>query len=129
MRRFKSCSGRVGDSRWLGSLTMVSAGNKANCISSVNDTKKQFLIIHHHHHHHHHYPCKNGVKQREAARNTCWKGVSSTVFQRIQAQTMASKCSKNYFLEFYYHLGDILGWVDLIFLTRLVFLEFTWWPV
>ena len=29
LRRFKSCSRRVGDSRWWGSLTMVRAGNKA----------------------------------------------------------------------------------------------------
>ena len=29
LRRFKSCSRRVGDSRWWGSLTMVPAGNKA----------------------------------------------------------------------------------------------------
>ena len=30
LRRFKSCSRRVGDSRWWGSLTMVPAENKAN---------------------------------------------------------------------------------------------------
>ena len=29
LRRFKSCSQRVGNSRWRGSLTMVPAGNKA----------------------------------------------------------------------------------------------------
>ena len=29
LRRFKSCSRRVGDSRWWGSLTVVPAGNKA----------------------------------------------------------------------------------------------------
>ena len=29
LRRFKSCSWRVGDSRWWGSLTMVPAENKA----------------------------------------------------------------------------------------------------
>ena len=29
LRRFKSCSRRVGDSRWWGSLAMVPAGNKA----------------------------------------------------------------------------------------------------
>ena len=47
LRRFKSCSRRVGDSRWWGSLTMVPAGNKAKRLSSVNHTTK---IIHHHHH-------------------------------------------------------------------------------
>ena len=49
--RFKSCSRRVGDSRWWGSLTMVPARNKAKRLSSVNHTTK---TIHHHHHHHHH---------------------------------------------------------------------------
>ena len=34
------------------SLTMVPAGNKAKCLSSVNHTTK---TIHHHHHHHHHH--------------------------------------------------------------------------
>ena len=43
--RFKSCSPRVGDSRWWGSLTMVPAGNKAKWDWSVNHTTK---TIHHH---------------------------------------------------------------------------------
>ena len=47
-RRFISCSWRVGDSQWWGSLTMVPAGNKAKRLSSVNHTTK---TIHHHHHH------------------------------------------------------------------------------
>ena len=38
LRRFKSCSRRVGDSRWWGSLTMVPAGNKAKRLLSVNYT-------------------------------------------------------------------------------------------
>ena len=46
LRRFKSCSWRDGDSRWWGSLTMVTAGNKAKRLSSVNYTTK---TIHHHH--------------------------------------------------------------------------------
>ena len=37
-------SRRVGDSRWWGCLTMVSAGNKAKRLSSVNHTPK---IVHH----------------------------------------------------------------------------------
>ena len=45
LRRFKSCLGRVGDSRWWGSLTMVPTGNKAKCLSSVNHTTE---TIHHH---------------------------------------------------------------------------------
>ena len=46
LRRLNSCSWRVGDLRWWGSLTMVRAGNKAKCLSSVNKYhKKQFIII------------------------------------------------------------------------------------
>ena len=48
LHRFKSCSQRVGDSWWWGSLTMVLAGNKAKCLSLMNPTTK---TIHHHHHH------------------------------------------------------------------------------
>ena len=48
LRRFKSCSRRVGDSRWWGSLTMAPAGNKAKRLWSVNHATK---TIHHHHHH------------------------------------------------------------------------------
>ena len=39
-------SRRVEDSRWLGSLTMVLAGNKAKRLLTVNHTTK---TIHHHH--------------------------------------------------------------------------------
>ena len=46
MRRFKSCSRRVGDSQWWGSLTMAPAGNKAKRLSSVNHAPK--TIYHHH---------------------------------------------------------------------------------
>ena len=46
LRRFKSCSRHVGDLQWRGSLTMVSTGNKAKRLSSVNHTTK---IIHYHH--------------------------------------------------------------------------------
>ena len=38
--RFKSCSQCVRDWRWWRSLTMVLAGNKAKCLSSVNHTIK-----------------------------------------------------------------------------------------
>ena len=61
--RFKSCSPRVGDSRWWGSLTMVWAANKAKRRLSVNLTTR---TIHHHHHHYHYtkhsncYNCKYG---------------------------------------------------------------------
>ena len=40
---------RIKDSRWLGSLAMVLAGNNTKHISTVNYTTK---AIHHHHHHH-----------------------------------------------------------------------------
>ena len=48
LRRFISCSRRVRDLRWWGSLTMVPAGNKAKRLSSVNNTTKT--------NYHHHYP-------------------------------------------------------------------------
>ena len=40
LRRFKSCSRHVGDSRLWGCLTMVLAGNKARRLSSVNHATK-----------------------------------------------------------------------------------------
>ena len=42
--RLKSCLWCVRDSWWWGSLTIVPAGNKAKCLSSVNHTTK---TIHH----------------------------------------------------------------------------------
>ena len=51
---FKSCSRRVGDSRWWGSLAMAPAGDKAKRLSSVNHTTK---INHHHHHHQVYHVC------------------------------------------------------------------------
>ena len=48
LRRIKSCSRRVGDSRWWESLTVVLTGNKAKRLSSVSHTTK---IIHRHQHH------------------------------------------------------------------------------
>ena len=38
LRRFKSCSWRVRDSRWWGSLPMVPNGNKGKSLSSINHT-------------------------------------------------------------------------------------------
>ena len=46
-RKFKSCSRRVGDSRWWESLTMVPAGNKAKRLLSVNHTAKTIYHLHH----------------------------------------------------------------------------------
>ena len=49
LRRFKSCSRRVGDLRWWGSLTMVPVRNKAKRLSWVNritKTIRQFIFIH-----------------------------------------------------------------------------------
>ena len=47
MCRFKSCSRRVGDWRWWGSLTMVPAGNESKRLSSVNHaTKIMHQFIH-----------------------------------------------------------------------------------
>ena len=44
LHRFKSYSQCVRDSRWWGSLKMVSARNKAKRLSSVNHTKKKGFI-------------------------------------------------------------------------------------
>ena len=46
LRRFKSCSQCVRDLLWWGSLTMVPAGNKTQCLLLVNHTTK--TIRHHH---------------------------------------------------------------------------------
>ena len=46
LHRFISCSRRVPESRWWGSLTVVPAGNKAKRLLSVNHTTK---TIHHQH--------------------------------------------------------------------------------
>ena len=43
--RSKSCSRRVGDSRWWRSVTDVAAGNKAKRLSLFNHSAKQFIII------------------------------------------------------------------------------------
>ena len=43
LRRFKSCSRRVGDSRWWGSSTMVPGANKASRLSSVNQFSIDWL--------------------------------------------------------------------------------------
>ena len=45
--KFQSCSWHVRDSQWWGSLTIVLAGNKVKCPSSVNHTTR---TIHHHIH-------------------------------------------------------------------------------
>ena len=54
LRRFKSDGeDDEDDSRWWGSLTMVLAGHKSKCLSSVNHNAK--TNRHHHYRHHHHY--------------------------------------------------------------------------
>ena len=58
LRRFKPYSRRDGDSRWWGSLIMISGGNKFKHLSSINHKTK---TIHHHHHHHHHHHFANLV--------------------------------------------------------------------
>ena len=57
----------------------------------------------------------------------CIKGVSSTPLLKTQTLTRGSKCTKNYFLRFYYHLSH--AWVGLICWTCFVFLKYPWWPV
>ena len=59
--RFKSCSRRVGDSRWWRrSMAIIPTGNKAKRLSKVNHTTKAIHHHHHdhrrlHHHRHHHF--------------------------------------------------------------------------
>ena len=74
LRRFKSCSRCVEDSRWWGSLTMVPPGNKAKRFLPVNHTTKTIHHhhhhLHHHHHHHHHHKnkCINKIKNTNIGR-------------------------------------------------------------
>ena len=64
LRRFKSCTRCVGDSRWWGSPTMVLALKKGKCFSSNNHTTNAIRHHHHrHHHHHHHQRCFYNMKQ------------------------------------------------------------------
>ena len=44
LRWFKTCSRRVGNSRWWGSLIMVLAGNKAKRLFWSTISQKQFII-------------------------------------------------------------------------------------
>ena len=53
-------------------------------------------------HNHAAYQSKHIVK---GFSKNCIKGVSPTPMVRIQTLTMESKCSKMYFLRFYYHLS------------------------
>ena len=46
LHRYKSCSWRVGDSRWWDSLTVVPVGNKTKHHSLVNHTTKKILYNH-----------------------------------------------------------------------------------
>ena len=56
LHSLKSCSRRVRDSRWWGSLTIVPAGNNAKSLSSANHTTKticHYKTIHHNYYHYH----------------------------------------------------------------------------
>ena len=54
-RGFKNCLRRFEDSKWLGSRTMVPAGNKAKRFLLVSITTKIANHCHHYHGHHHHH--------------------------------------------------------------------------
>ena len=73
------------------------------------------------------YFIKSGVKQRKTTLKNCCKGVSSTPLLWTPTLTIGSKCSKNDFRGFYYHL--LYAWVDLICSTCLIFLKSPWWLV
>ena len=123
MRRFKPCSRHDGDLRWLGSLTMVSAGNKAYCISSVSDTKKTIP--------HHSSSSSSSLSMKKWSQSE--RGCSKHLLERFIFYVFSKDPSSNTGLKMQQKLLSWvllpLGWVDLIFLTRLVFLEFPWWPV
>ena len=124
IRRNKLCSRRAGDSWWLRSLTMVLAGNKANCISSVSDTKKTIP-------HHSSSSSSSSLSMKKWSQSE--RGCSKHLLERFIFYVFSKDPSSNTGLKMQQKLLSWvllpLGWVDLIFLTRLVFLEFPWWPV
>ena len=94
LRRFKSCSRRVGDSRWWGSLTMVSAGNKTKRLSSVNHTTK---IIHHHHRHHHPsaHSTRHGINSLLFRCSLLWNNLSRETTDSLSTEEFKEKLKEH----------------------------------
>ena len=73
------------------------------------------------------YNWENGVKQIRLLKNICHK--SCILCQLLRTKTLASgsKCIKHFF--YFYHYLPYICWVDVIYLTCLVFLKSPWWLV
>ena len=76
-----SCSQRVGDSQWWGSLTMIPAGNKAKRFPPVNRTTK---AIHHHHNHYHHHHLNHLFIELECEKSLIF--TVTFVFQKVLSE-------------------------------------------
>ena len=73
------------------------------------------------------YNWENGVKQIRLLKKICHK--SCILCQLLRTKTLASgsKCIKHFF--YFYHYLPYICWVDVIYLTCLVFLKSPWWLV
>ena len=73
------------------------------------------------------YNWENGVKQIILLKKICHK--SCILCQLLRTKTLASgsKCIKHFF--YFYHYLPYICWVDVIYLTCLVFLKSPWWLV
>ena len=73
------------------------------------------------------YNWENRVKQIRLLKKICHK--SCILCQLLRTKTLASgsKCIKHFF--YFYHYLPYICWVDVIYLTCLVFLKSPWWLV
>ena len=98
----ETCSQRVRDSRWWGSLTMVLVGNKVKRLSSVNHTTK--TMHHHHHHHHHHYHQLLSLKEK----SIFWNWNYSDHFYQIFSILKNRYEQMSHKIITYHHIENIL---------------------
>ena len=73
------------------------------------------------------YNWENGVKQIEITEENL--SISCILCQLLRTKTLVSgsKCIKHFF--YFYHYLPYIFWVDVIYLTCLVFLKSPWWLV
>ena len=71
---------------------------------------------------------ENGVKQIEITEENLSQSIILCQLRRTNTLASGSKCIKNIFFYFYHYLPYIC-WVDVIYLTCLVFLKSPWWLV
>ena len=115
MCKLKTCTWRVRDSQWLGSLKKIPAGNKAKSLSSVNQSAK---TTHYHHH---------GTKT-----NTNVKLTGKT--QKTRRDNMKTKKSESSYLSnilfklyaFFLFTIYFLLWVPLKCLITYSWVEYKW---